>query len=227
VTPALAAWLAGLRAAGRPDEIEVKELLAGAGLASPARVRLPAGAAPPTADALGFPAPLVVKVCSPDLLHKSERGGVRVGVAAADLADAVAAMRACFPAADLLIEQRIAHAGPELILGALLDPDLGPAVMVGAGGVLAEIYRDVGFRLAPCPPAEARRLLDELTLAPIFSGFRGATCDGDALAALVSRLGELAVALGPRLGQLDVNPVVWDGAAWIALDGALVLAGGP
>lgn len=214
-------WLAGLREAGRPDELEVKALLSVWGVAVPHARRLGAG------EALGEPppgGPLAVKVCAADLLHKTEAGAVLLDVARDELTEAVSDLRARFPGRDLLIEEHVAFEPPELIAGALRDRDFGPAVMIGCGGVWAELYRDVAFRLAPCPTNEALHMLGELRVAPVFDGARGARLDGAALAAQISRIADLAVCLGDRLGQLDVNPIVYADRGWVALDAAIQLA---
>ncbi len=218
---AIADWLAGLAVPGRPDEAEVKQLLAGYGVTTPPGRRLAPGAPIDPGD-LRFP--LAVKVCSPEVQHKSDHGGVILGVGPAELEREVTAIRARFPGAAVLIEEQVAYPEPELIVGALHDRELGPAVMVGAGGLLAELHGDVGFRLAPCSPAEAGRLVDELTVAPVLSGYRGHPADRAALTALVSRIADLAVDLGPHLGQLDINPLVWGERGWTALDALLLLS---
>jgi len=79
------------------------------------------------------------------------------------------------------------------------------------------------FRLAPLADSEARRMLDELKIAPVFQGFRGLTLDADALARLVATLSRLIDDLGAAFGQLDVNPIVWNGRDWIVLDARLML----
>jgi succinyl-CoA synthetase beta subunit len=220
VTGELCAWLAGLSRPGRPDEHEVKQLLAQRGIAAPRGVRLESGADLPDLD---LTPPLVVKVCSPDHLHKTETRGVTLDVASGDLADALADIRARFPGQPLLVEEQIAFQQPECIAGALVDPDFGTAVMVGAGGIAAEIYADVGFRLAPCSAAEARHMIDELRIAPLLAGARGARADVDALADVIARLGDLACDLGDALAQLDINPIAFADGQWLALDAALVL----
>lgn len=218
----LTRWLGGLRVPGKPDELEAKELLSRCGIAVPAARRLepadPPEPAPPSASGLW-----VLKVCSAEILHKTEAGGVRVNLDRAEVPAAAAALRRRFAGADLLLEEQVRHAGPELILGALTDPALGPAVMVGAGGVLTELYRDVSFRLAPCPAAECRRMLGELTISPILQGYRGIVMDPDALAEALARIGRLAVDLGPAFRQLDLNPVVYAKDGWVALDARIVL----
>lgn len=96
--------------------------------------------------------------------------------------------------------------------------------MVGAGGVLTALYRDVAFRLASCPPEEAIRMLQELTLATVLKGFREFDLDCHSLANIISRTDELAEELGSYFHQIDINPIVFSDDQWIALDAQLTLA---
>lgn len=215
MTEAIERWLAGLRTPGRPDEHDLKRRLAAAGLAVPDGVRLEPEA---TLPEIRFPGPWAAKVCDPDVLHKTDRGGVILGLDAATLPEATARLRERFPGSPVLVERQLRFDGPEWIVGALRDPVFGTAVMVGAGGILAELYADVGFRLAPLPAAEARRMVQELTIAPVFSGFRGLRLDLDGLAELIRTVGDIAVSLEDLPGELDLNPVVSANGVWTVLD---------
>ena len=207
--------------AGRPDEEETKRLLSGRGLRVPSSLRVRAGQAGRTPT---FAAPYVVKVCSADVLHKTDRGGVRLSVQQGELPEALRAMQTRFPGADVLVEEQVSHAGVEFILGAFRDTTFGPAVMAGAGGVLTEIYHDVAFRLVPCTAREALRMLKELTVFPVLDGFRGMTLDAAGLAELIAGVSDLVEELGPRFSQLDLNPVVFAPQGWTVLDAKLVLS---
>ena len=213
-------WRSGLLVSDRPDEYEVKDLLVRLGLHVPRGVRVPPGTAAVVPD---FPGPYVAKVCSAEILHKTEFNGVRLNVVAEELEDVAQDLRSYFPQTPLLVEQMVAFEGPEMIAGGLVDPAFGPAVMVGAGGLLTEIAQDAAFRLAPLDEAEALRMLMELKLCPVFEGFRGLRLDSSALARLIVTLGRLVDALGPRFDQLDLNPVVWADQAWTILDAKLIL----
>ncbi|WP_369812782.1 acetate--CoA ligase family protein [Kineosporia sp. R_H_3] len=171
-----------------------------------------AGEAADAAAAAGrFPA--VVKVARS--AHRSDTGGVRLG-----LADA-AAVRAA--AADLLtgtdavlVSPQLA--GVEVAVGALRDPSFGPVVMVGLGGIWVEVLDDVAFALAPLTHAEARDLLLGLRGAALLTGGRGtAAVDLDALAAVVVRAGDLLVTR-PAIAGLDLNPVLASAAGAVAVD---------
>ena len=107
----------------------------------------------------------------------------------------------------------------------LCDPDLGHAVMVGTGGILTEVYDDTSFRLAPCTESEALEMIDELKIAPVFNDYRGLFLDKQKLAQTVSKISHLACDLGDHLCRLDINPIVYDGTEWIALDIHMIFKG--
>jgi acetyltransferase len=216
----LTQWRGRLKDPAHPDEYEVKDLLRRLGLQVPQGIRLEPGAVNAVP---AFPGPYAAKVCSPDILHKSDCHGVRLNIASADLKGTLCALHDTFPEADLLVEKMVAFEGPEMILGALLDPAFGPAVMVGAGGILTEILQDVSFRLAPLDEAEAKRMLAELKIQPVFEGFRGLRVDARSLAQLLVTISRLVDTLGPHFDQLDLNPVVWDADGWRILDAKLIL----
>ena len=218
--PELRTWMQNLARTGKPDEWEVKQLLATYG------VRVPRGRRLHLKDVVtdvDFAEPYVVKVCSGEILHKTDRGGVQLNVTKAALADRVADLRRIFPGEAVLVEEQLKPRGTECIVGALIDGEFGPAVMVGAGGILTELYKDVAFRLAPCGAAEAQRMIDELKIAPLFKGFRGITMDAEVLARTIAKASDLVMDLGDRFSQLDINPIAFVGNEWVALDAKLVL----
>jgi hypothetical protein len=220
--PELTSWIRGLARPGRPDEWEVKGLLTTYGVRTPLGVRLR------PQDAVGdvsFAEPYVVKVCSGEILHKTDRGGVQLNVTRSALEGRVAELRRVFPGEAVLVEEQLRPRGTECIVGALVDGEFGPAVMVGAGGILTEVYKDVAFRLAPCPIPEALLMIDELKIAPLFKGFRGITMNAESLARTIAAASELVMDLGDLFSQLDINPVAFVGNAWVALDAKLVLRG--
>jgi hypothetical protein len=217
---ALDRWRSGLKMAGRPDENEVKRLLASLGLAVPEGLRAVCGALdqPPP-----FGGPYALKVCSPDVLHKTDVQGVYLNLDINALDGALRRLASDFPDTPVLIEQMVVSNGPEMIVGGLMDPSLGPAIMVGTGGILTEIVPDVAFRLAPLDEAEAHRMLAELSIYPVFEGYRGLDLDADELARLLATVSRMVDAWGAAFDQLDLNPVVWTGETWMILDAKLVL----
>jgi acetyl-CoA synthetase (ADP-forming) len=212
-------WINGLNVPGKPDEWEVKELFRFFNINTPRGVLLETE---PVFKVTELQQPLVVKVCDSKILHKSDIGGVKLNVRD-DISSTINEMRQAFPESNLLIEEMVPYSGIEFIIGALVDPDFGPALMVGAGGILTELYKDVTFRLAPISKNEAVRMLKELTVAEVLTGYRGSKMDISSLADLIVSVGELITELGSSFNQLDINPVVFSDGKWVALDGMAIL----
>ncbi len=213
-------WLESLRIKMKPDEWEVKKLLKERG------VRVPAGALVENTHGgvvNGLSFPVVVKVCDSAILHKTDVGGVVLNVEEKDLSCTIEAMKAKFPGSRILVEEMHHFSGIEFILGGLVDPTFGPAIMIGAGGILTELYRDVTFRLVPLDKAEALRMLQELTVSAVLTGYRGSRMDIGEMADIVVIVGDLITELGSHFNQLDINPMVYTQEGWSALDGMLVL----
>ncbi len=213
---------------GKPNEWEAKQLLTKIGIRVPKGILLPVGKTD-REDLLaetakkGIAFPCVVKVCSGDIIHKTEHNGVRLGVHEADIEKAVSGLRESFPGSPVLIEEMVSYGGFEFILGVLEDPGFGPAVMAGAGGILTELYRDVAFRLAPCSVREARRMLEELRIYPVLSGYRNIDMDHRRLADIIVLLSDFSLTFSPGGRQIDINPIVWNGSDWIVLDAKAVM----
>ena len=219
--PILDAWCSGLIVRDRPDEYEVKDLLSQLGLLVPQGIRLDPGRVDVIPE---FQGPFAAKICSPDIVHKTDFNGVHLNLDQDDLTAALSALNKTFPGNSILVEQMVPSEGPELIAGGVIDPSFGPAVMVGAGGILTEITQDVTFRLAPFNEAEAVRMLAELNIYPVFQGFRGLPLDPKALARLLVTISRMIDALGECFDQLDLNPIVWSEGRWMILDAKLMLA---
>jgi hypothetical protein len=220
-------WRSALTKPTKPNEYESKRLLKDLGINVPRGVFIdPANTLGRESDVsvLGTPGHCAIKICSGDILHKTEAEGVLLDVPESSLPAAVDSFRKRFPDAGILVEEMIHFRGSEIIIGALFDPTFGPAVMAGAGGILTELYRDAAFRLAPCTAAEAHHLLEELTIYPALTGYRGLSSDVESLAAIISTVAELAVHLIREGCQLDINPIVWSRDGWVALDVKVVLA---
>lgn len=218
--------------AGRLTEPETKALLRTAGINTTEDVLAPTpDDAVDQAWHIGFP--VVLKGVCRELVHKSEAGAVRLGIS--DEAALRAAwqeirrgLEAHLPGAvfEGCVVQPMLSGGIELIVGCRWDAQFGPVVVVGSGGVLVEILDDVQMAVAPVSAAHARRLVEALRIAPVLSGARGRKpADIDALADTIARLSELAAVLGPRLAELDINPLLVreSGQGVIALDGRATL----
>lgn len=205
------------------DEAESLALLADYGvLVAAHRIVDSASAAQEAAAALGFP--VVLKTAMPGILHKSDQGGVKLS-----LADG-AQVKTAYDDLALRLGPKVlvaAMAKPtlELAFGAKRDPQFGPVVMVGAGGVLIEYLRDQQCALAPFDAAEARRLIDALALRPLLDGKRGRpAADVGALAEALARFSVLAADLDGLIGEIDVNPVAAGPHGPVALDALVIPA---
>jgi acetyltransferase len=220
------AWLAGLGpAAERPLGMpELTPLLDAYGIPRlAARVAESAVDAAMVAEGIGFP--VAVKIVSPDITHKTEVGGVALGLrdagavreAAAAILGRVASERPEAVIRGLLVEA-MAPAGKEILLGGVRDGQFGPLVMVGLGGIYVEVFADTAARLAPVSAAEASVMLDELKTAPLLRGARGeAPVDRAALAAIVERFSQLLADL-PELAEIEINPVMAGPGGAVAVD---------
>jgi len=170
-------------------------------------------------------APVALKACSPDAPHKTELGLVALGIADADgvarefarQKNALAGRKARF---DGVIVARMAKKGHELALGARIDPQFGPVVMLGDGGIYLEALKDFVLLLPPFDASAARAALDRLRIAPLLAGVRGeAPRDLDAVARMAVRLGAAIVAWQDRVASIDINPVM----VYAAGEGAVAL----
>ncbi len=210
-------------------EADSKALVASYGIPVPREevVSSPAGAAT-AADRIGYP--VAVKLHGPAIAHKTERGLVRLGLGdAAAVASAAEALLAQATPADgavgVLVSEMV-RGSRELIAGALHDPQFGPCVMLGVGGVLAEAVGDVMFRLAPLSDADASEVVADLQPAALLDGVRGEPpVDRDALARVVAGLGRLITSEG-RVRSVDCNPlIIGPGGVPVAVDALVELDG--
>lgn len=221
------------RNAGRAalDELAGKELLAGFGIAVP-RSLMVKDANEASAACAKLKAPLALKVVSPDILHKSDAGGVKVGLkTAAEVEEAVRAMMK-LPAiagarVDGFLLEEMAPAGQEIVIGGLRDPQFGPLVMVGLGGIFVEILKDVSFRICPITRADAAEMLDELKGAALLDGARGRR--PASRAAIVDALlkvggeGGLLMTHAQDIAEADINPLIVSENGAVAVDARFVL----
>ena len=219
-------------AVGPLSEAQSKALLADWGIPVTRDVLVPGGGGPGAAlDELRFP--LAVKVVSADLPHKSEAGGVILGVEDRPrlelaVAEVIRRGRDYAPHARIdgaLVCEMVTDA-VEMLVGISHDPVFGPIVTLGMGGVQAEVLRDVTRRVAPFDAATAREMVAELRCAALLQGFRKRPpADIDALASAVARLSQAAWALRERVVELDINPLMVRprGAGVVAADALVVL----
>ena len=214
-------WGARLSMGGPLDEAESLELLAAYGVPVPdCRIVESAAAAAEAAEA--FAGPVVLKTATPGILHKSDVGGVKLNLSGKRAVQTAYRDLARRLGPRVLIAP-MAGKGVEIGLGMVTDPQFGPLVMIGAGGIMIELMKDRAFAIPPFGRKTARRLLDGLALRPLLDGKRGAPpADIARLCDALARFSVMAADLGEGLGEVDVNPLVAGPKGAIALD-ALVL----
>jgi acyl-CoA synthetase (NDP forming) len=213
------------------DELAGKRLLASFGVSVPTSLLVQdATAAAAACDKLR--PPLVLKVVSPDILHKSDAGGVKVGLGNAhEVEEAVRAMmkRPAIESAriDGFLLEEMAPAGLEIVVGGLRDPQFGPLVMVGLGGIFVEVLADVSFRICPIARLDAEEMLDELKGAALFRGARGRNpVSREAIVDVLLKVGGengLMMTHGDDIAEADINPLIVSEHAAVAVDARFVL----
>lgn len=225
------AWPAGVPRSGQLDELQALTLFAALGIPV---VECAVARAPDYAHPVGYP--IAAKVLSRDIPHKTEAGGVALGIADAAayggrLPAMLAAVRHADPDARIegVLVQRMESGVAEAIVGYRDDPLVGPIVLVGAGGTLAELYQDFALRMAPVTETEAREMIAEVKGLAVVRGYRGLPRgDEGALARVVAGLSRLALAEGRPVAEAEINPLIVrggrDGA--VAVDGLVVMKEG-
>ena len=213
-------------------EVESKQILHEAGI--PVALSVLARDAKDAAKAAeknGFP--VVLKILSPDVTHKSDVGGVRIGLESKeDVKEAfdeiMDAVKTAQPDARIegVAVQTMAPAGTEVIVGMSKDPQFGPVMMFGLGGILVEVLKDVAFRIVPLEPKDAREMVREIKGFPILQGVRGQpAADIAALENLILKVSEFVEA-HPEIDELDLNPVFAYPDGVLAVDARIVVAHG-
>jgi acyl-CoA synthetase (NDP forming) len=197
---------------------ETSELLAEVGIKTPRELAVTSVDEVAQAAAT-FAGAFAIKAIAPNLAHKSDVGGVALGIRSATEARAAAAqMAAAIPSLTGFLLQEMVTGAHELFVGMRRDPVLGPFVLVGLGGLWVEVLDDVAIRPVPCDPAQAMSMLDDLRAAPLLNGHRGQVpVDRAAFADVVAAVSELAQRR-PEIEQLDLNPVIIGESGAIAVD---------
>lgn len=225
--------IAEARAARRAalDEFDGKQLLAAYGIAVP-RSLLVQDVNEAAEACRQLKPPLVLKVVSPDILHKSDVGGVRTGLEGrAEVEEAIRAMMRLPEIVGARIDgfllEETAPAGLEVVIGGLRDPQFGPLVMVGLGGILVEVLADVSFRICPITRIDAEEMLDELKGAALLRGVRShKLVSREAILDALLRIGGEAGLLlrhAQDIAEADVNPLIVSEDGAVAVDARFVL----
>lgn len=201
------------------DEDRAKGVLDGLGIRTPARVRCESVDA--ALDALAeFGGPVAVKLLDASVLHKTEIGGVHLGIRSRDeLADALEQLERA--GAEQFLMEAMAAPGVDLIVGARRDPVFGPVVLVGLGGAAAEALADVAVRAVPLSMAEAESMPDELLGRALLDGWRdGPVLDRSELAHVLRALGQVLID-SPAVGEIEINPLRLTRDGLVALDAVI------
>jgi len=211
------------------NEVESKAMLKAAGIpVVDTRFAKTKSEAVAISKDIGFP--VALKIMSPNVVHKSDSGGVKLGVeTAAAVGKAITEMRTSVKSKqpDAKIEgvsvQAMARKGVEVIIGMSKDPQFGPVLMFGLGGVLVELLKDVSFRIVPVRKVDAAEMIREIKGFPMLQGFRGSEpADLNALEHLIVKVSDF-VEKNPQVKELDLNPVFAYGDGAVAVDARVVV----
>jgi acyl-CoA synthetase (NDP forming) len=223
--------LGKVRSEGRTilSEVESKQLIKQAGISvSDTRLATFSEEAISISHQFGFP--VVLKISSAEVLHKSDAGGVKVGLRTSKQVgkaynDILKAIQQRYPQAMIqgVSVQKMARPGVEVIIGMSKDEQFGPVIMFGLGGVLVEILKDVSFRIVPLTKRDAEEMIREIKGYPLLQGYRGREpVDVTYLEELLLKISDF-VERNPEVKELDLNPIIAYGNGAIAVDARIVL----
>jgi len=210
-------------------EVESKQLLERAGIpVTKTKLARSKKEAISVSKEMGFP--VVLKIISPDVVHKSDSGGVRLGLAngaqvGRAYSEIMSSVRQRYPQAAIqgVSVQPMASTGTEVIVGMSKDPQFGPVLMFGLGGVLVEVLKDVSFRIVPVTKRDASEMIREIKGYPLLQGYRGQEAvDVASLEGLIVRVSEF-IEQNPQIKELDLNPVFAYRDKAVAVDARIVL----
>jgi acyl-CoA synthetase (NDP forming) len=183
------------------------------------------GEAAKFADKIGYP--VVAKVVSPRIIHKSDVDGVVTGISDEEqLAAVFSRLSTLDGATGVIVEETVK--GTELIVGAKIDAQFGPVILLGVGGTAVEIYKDVALRMAPLTERDVTSMLLSLKARPLLEGYRGSEpVSKDALTRLLIRFSDLVMDLGENIESIDLNPVICSSERCVVADARIILQGHP
>ncbi|MCJ7489209.1 MAG: acetate--CoA ligase family protein, partial [Thermoplasmata archaeon] len=166
--------------------------------------------------------PVVMKVCSPTILHKTDVAGVVLDIQKDQLEGEFSKMRKKFEKEPILVES-MQDRRVEVIVGLINDPTFGLTIMFGLGGIYTEVYKDVTFRVVPINKQDAEDMLSEIKAAPILEGFRKIKVDREALVNLLLKVSSLGMKHMDHLDQMDLNPVFVKAKGVVVVDAKMLL----
>jgi acyl-CoA synthetase (NDP forming) len=151
--------------------------------------------------------PVALKVCSSKILHKTDVGGVKLGIKDMnELKDNFKEFRKKFPKENLLVDQ-MAEIGAEVIIGLVQDPTFGISIMCGIGGIFTELYKDVTFRVVPIEKYDAEQMVEEIKGKKLLEGFRNIPANKQLVIDLIMKVSKIGEELNSHIDQMDLNPV--------------------
>jgi acyl-CoA synthetase (NDP forming) len=210
-------------------EVESKELLKKSGIpVVEAKLARSKKEAVSISKEMGFP--VVLKISSPDVVHKSDSGGVKLGLAnATEVGKAyneiISSVKQAYPKAQIegVSVQSMAPSGVEVIVGMSKDPQFGPVLMFGLGGILVEVLKDISFRIVPVTARDAREMIREIKGYPVLEGYRGQKpVSIQALEKLIVKVSQF-VEKNPQIRELDLNPIFAYPDKAVAVDARIIL----
>ena len=213
-------------------ETESKELLKQAGV-SVIETQLAASKEEAVSISKQIGYPVVLKIVSPDVIHKSDSGGVKLDLKTPEHVeeaydDIMQSIKKQYPEAKIqgVSVQQMARPGVEVIVGVSTDAQFGPVVMFGLGGILVEILKDVSFRIVPLMKKDAREMIREIKGFPVLEGYRGQEAvDVENLEELILKVSSF-IEKNPEIEELDLNPVIAYGDGAVAVDARIILGEG-
>lgn len=209
-----------LKRKGPLAENEVKDLLKAYGIRT---TNYKLVNKPEDLENLGLKFPVALKVCSSKILHKTDVGGVKLGIQNMnELKKTFQEFRKKFPKENLLVDQ-MEEKGVEIIVGLVQDPTFGLSIMCGIGGIFTELYKDVTFRVVPIDRYDAEQMMEEIKGKKLLEEFRNIPANKELVADLLLKISKIGQELDEHIDQMDLNPVFVYGDDLCVVDAKLIL----
>jgi acyl-CoA synthetase (NDP forming) len=178
---------------------------------------------PEDLENIGLKFPVALKVCSSKILHKTDVGGVKLGIQNMnELKKTFKEFRKKFPKENLLVDQ-MEEKGVEIIIGLIQDPTFGLSIMCGIGGIFTELYKDVTFRVVPIDRYDAEQMMEEIQGKKLLEGFRNIPANKELVVNLLLKVSKIGQELDEHIDQMDLNPVFVYGDDLCVVDAKLIL----
>jgi acyl-CoA synthetase (NDP forming) len=174
-------------------------------------------------DNLNLSFPVALKVCSSEILHKTDVGGVKLNIEnKKELKKTFKKFKNKFPKEKFLVDQMV-EKGVEIIVGLVQDSTFGLSIMAGIGGIYTELYKDVSFRVVPIEEIDAKEMVEEIKGKALLEGFRNINADKDLVIELIQKVAKIGEELIDKIDQMDLNPVFIYENSYCVVDAKLIL----